>query len=385
MRMPDGHSNYKIYVYNLHKNDKINLTMNDAIVLTLDAGGTNFVFSAIRKHEFITKKITLPSFPHDLTQCIAQIIKGFETVLQMLDEKPAAISFAFPGPADYPNGIIRGYLPNFPSFREGVALKRILEKHFEMPVFINNDADLFAYGEAMYGTLPHINNRLREYGSHKQYRNLLGYTFGTGFGFGFVSGGRLHIGDNSCVETFCLRHKHQHSLIVEEGVSARAVTRAYNELAGTSLDLEPKDVFDIAEGNREGNADAARESFRLFGEIAGDAIATAASLIDGVVVVGGGITAARKYFMPAMLKEMRDTLCSASGETVNRLQMQVFNLDDESEFRQFATNYSERVKVLGYDEYVEYDPVKRIGIATSTIGATKSISIGAALYALNNL
>lgn len=146
--------------------------------MTLDAGGTNFVFSAIQDCEFITAKTTLPSFSDDLEKCIFQIIKGFETTKALLSEEPAAISFAFPGPADYPNGIIGGFLPNFPSFRKGVALKRILENRFNLPVFINNDADLFAYGEAMHGTLPQINRRLKSFGCTKEYKNMLGYTFG---------------------------------------------------------------------------------------------------------------------------------------------------------------------------------------------------------------
>lgn len=64
-------------------------------------------------------------------------------------KRPAAISFAFPGPADYPNGIIGGWLPNFPSFRDGVALGPFLQEKFGVPVFINNDGDLFAYALAL--------------------------------------------------------------------------------------------------------------------------------------------------------------------------------------------------------------------------------------------
>ena len=60
-----------------------------------------------------------------------------------------AISFAFPGPADYPNGIIGGWLPNFPSFRDGVALGPFLQEKFGVPVFINNGGDLFAYAFAL--------------------------------------------------------------------------------------------------------------------------------------------------------------------------------------------------------------------------------------------
>ena len=74
---------------------------------------------------------------------------------------------------------------------------------FGIPVFINNDGDLFAYGEALGGALPEVNARPEKAGSAKRYKNLLGYTFGTGFGVGMVVNGELNRGDNSCVETFC--------------------------------------------------------------------------------------------------------------------------------------------------------------------------------------
>ena len=79
-------------------------------VVTLDAGGTNFVFGAIRANKFIVDPITMPSNADDLDRCLATMVEGFERVIAQLDAKPAAISFAFPGPADYPNGIIGGYL-----------------------------------------------------------------------------------------------------------------------------------------------------------------------------------------------------------------------------------------------------------------------------------
>ena len=97
---------------------------------------------------------------HDLDLCLGTLIRGFEQIISRLNEKPKAISFAFPGPADYRNGIIGGYLPNFPSFRDGVALGPMLEEHFGIPVFINNDADLFAYGEAL-GSGAHLDSLQR--------------------------------------------------------------------------------------------------------------------------------------------------------------------------------------------------------------------------------
>ena len=361
-------------------------TKDSRIVVTLDAGGTNFVFSAIQGNEYIVRPITLPSNASDLDNCLATLVKGFDAIIKSLGNSPVAISFAFPGPADYKNGIIGGYLPNFPSFRDGVALGPFLEEKFGLPVYINNDADLFTYGEAVAGALPEINQRLREAGSHKQYNNLIGYTWGTGFGYGLSINGKLHMGDNSCTETFCLKHKLLPGIIVEDGVSVRAIKRAYGEFANhPDHNLEPVDIYRVATGAMDGDKDAAVKAFELFGEIAGDAIATATSLVDGIVVVGGGITAASKFIMPSMLKEMRSELKTIGGESVGRLQMNVYNLDSKEEFEKFAKGESREISVYGSDKKVIYDPEKRTGVMISKLGASKAIAIGAYCYALHEI
>lgn len=356
-------------------------------VITLDAGGTNFVFGAMQGNKFIIDPITMPANAHDLDKCLSTMVEGFEQVIAKIDRKPVAISFAFPGPADYANGIVGGfYLPNFPSFRDGVALGPFLEDKFGIPVYINNDADLYAYGEALAGALPQINEKLEALGSAKRYRTLLGYTFGTGFGFGFVTNGELHTGDNSCIETFCLRHKHMPNIMVEDGVAVRAVKRVYKEESGIDdPSLQPKDIFDIAEGTREGNQEAARKAFATMGEVAGDAMATAVTLIDGVIVIGGGITAAKKYIMPSLIKELRSQMHSIGGDTFDRVQMKVYDLNNEEEFKLFAKGASRDLKVYGTDKVVTYDPEKRVGVMISNIGASTAISLGAYAFALNEL
>lgn len=355
-------------------------------VVTLDAGGTNLVFGAMRGCEFISKPVSLPSNAHDLDLCLATMVNGFRRVIDSLDTAPAAISFAFPGPADYPRGIIGGYLPNFPSFRSGVALGPYLEHEFGVPVFINNDGDLFAYGEALCGVLPEINRRLEAAGSAKRYRNLIGYTFGTGFGVGIVVDGRLNRGDNSCVETFCLPLKDHPGLMAEEGVSVRAVVRVYGELSGLDpAGLTPRDICAIADGERPGDVGAAREAFARMGHAAGYAMATAASLIDGIIVVGGGITAARHHMTAAMLHELRGHVAAIGGEPVRRVQPEVFYLDDEEEFGRFAAGDMRTIYIPGTDEPVQYDPMKRIGLAYSRLGASRAISAGACAFALSEL
>ena len=364
----------------------IDYRLDDRIVLTLDAGGTNMVFGAMRGGEFIIDPITLPSNANDLDLCLETMVVGFQSVINKLEEKPVAISFAFPGPADYPNGIIGGFLPNFPSFRDGVALGPFLKNKFGIPVFINNDGDLFAYGEALGGALPEVNEKLAAAGSAKRYKNMLGYTFGTGFGIGMIVNGELNRGDNSCVEIFCLPHKKYPGVFVEEGVAVRAIKRVYGEVSGNpGHNFEPKDIFDIAEGKKEGDAEAAKKAFAEMGEVAGDAMATAVTLTDGLIVIGGGITAARKYIMPSLFASLRSKMHTVSGEELNRVQMKVYDLDNEAEFAEFAKGDARKIKVYGSDEEVTYDPQKRIGVAISKMGASKAISVGAYTFALDQL
>jgi predicted NBD/HSP70 family sugar kinase len=363
-----------------YKNDK-------RVVLTLDAGGNSLRFNAMKGEEFILDTITLPSNANNLDLCLETMVTGFKNVINQLGGiKPEAISFAFPGPADYPAGIIGGFLPNFPSFREGVALGPYLKEVFGIPVFINNDGDLFAFGEALSGALPEVNEKLAAAGSSKRFNNLIGYTLGTGFGIGCVINGELNRGDNSCVETYCLPNPHINGVILEDSVAIRAVRRVYSEQSGVlDASLTPKDIYDIAEGTRPGDRKAALAAFEELGRVAGKAMATAAQLMDGIIVIGGGISASAKFFMPYLLEEMRASIKTLSGDSLQRLQMKVYNLDDEAEFAAFARGEARELKIYGTEKTVTYDPQKRIGVTIDKIGTSTAISVGAYDFALAEL
>ena len=362
-----------------------NFRTDSRIVMTLDANSAVMVFGAIQGGEFIVEPITLESNAHDLDLCLQTMVKGFKLVRDQLERPPAAISFAFPGPADYPNGIIHGYLLNFPAFRGGVALGPYLRKKFGIPVYINNDGDLFAYGEALGGALPEINEKLELAGSSKRYRNLLGYVFGDGFGVGMIVNEMLNRGDNSCVETCYFPHAKRPDIIVEEGVSIRAVKRVYKEISGDSRELEPKDIFEIAEGRLEGNREAAVQAFAEMGELTGEVALPAANLVDGLVVLGGGMTGAAKYIKPSLLEVMRSKISTLDGKELSRIPMKVYDLDNEEELAQFLKGEQQKIKIYGSEIEVDFDPQKRIGVTVSKMGAGKAIAIGAYAFALDQL
>lgn len=358
------------------------------IVVTLDAGGTHFRFNALQGNKAITNTIELPSEPNHLDHCMANLVKGFENTILSLPEKPVAISFAFPGPADYPNGIFPTQLSNFPAFKGGVALGPFLERKFNLPVFINNDADLFTYGEALAGVLPYINQRLHHSGSVKEYHNLIGFILGTGFGIGITTNNAMYIGDNCCSEIYCSPHKLDNSLIAEEGVSARAVLHYYNMYRSdknSTTYTDSFDIFKIAEGEKEGDQQAARKAFSTFGEVAGYTIAQCVTILDGIIVLGGGVSKAHKFFMPALLHELRATLHTRQNTPVQRIPSYVYNLEDENEFAAFAKGQPQTFTIYGTNELVTCDTQKRLGIITSHIGTSEATTIGAYCYALHKI
>jgi glucokinase len=357
------------------------------VVLTLDAGGTNFVFSAMQSDGEVVEPLTLPSNGHELKACLETIAEGFAKVKERSPASPAAISFAFPGPADYPLGII-GDVGNLPAFKGGgVALGPMLEDRFEIPVFLNNDGDLFTLGEAMAGFLPWVNGLLAEAGNPRRFRNLFGATLGTGFGGGIVGNGQLFVGDNSAAgEIWLARNKLDLATNIEEAVSIRAVRRVYAERARIAFEEapEPRDIYAIGKGEKPGNREAAVEAFRSMGEAAGDALASAITLVDGLVVIGGGLTGAAELFLPALVAEMNAPFETPSGPLM-RLEMTAFNLEDPGERARFVRGDVKEVTVPGSTRTVTYDPLERVGVGLSRLGTSRATALGAYAFALTAL
>jgi glucokinase len=365
----------------------MNYDKDKRVVMTLDAGGTNFRFSAISGNTSVVKTVALPSNGDNLEKCLANIVEGFTQVKKQCAKPPVAISFAFPGPADYPNGII-GDLGNLPGFRGGIALGPMLAEKFGIPVFINNDGDLFVYGEAIAGFLPYANGLLEKAGSPKRYKNLFGVALGTGFGGGIARDGELFIGDNSIAgEVWLLRNKLAPTMNAEEGACIRAVRRVYAEKTGTPFDQapEPKVIFDIGQGKQPGNKEAAIEAFRRLGEVVGDAMGNALTLIDGLGVIGGGVSGAWPLFLPALVDELNSTYTGPKGNKFRRLASVAFNLEDKEQLKKFLKGETREVTVPGSKRKIKYDPLQRIGVGMSRLGTSESVAIGAYAFALRKL
>lgn len=146
------------------------------IVLGLDIGGTK-ISSGLNNNGMVydRKKIDTPfnSSQEDILKVIADLISSY------LSHGFKAIGIGIPGLVDPHQGIVYN-LANIPSFQK-VHLKEYLEEVFNVPVFINNDANCFALGEYKFG--PARNDR-----------HVIGISLGTGVGTGIIANSELYAG-----------------------------------------------------------------------------------------------------------------------------------------------------------------------------------------------
>jgi glucokinase len=352
---------------------------DERIILTLDAGGTNFSFSAIQSGKVIVDNIRYKAETQDLQKSLLILRRGFQEVMDQCEhDNVCAISFAFPGPADYPNGIIDN-VGNLPAFSGGVALGPYLNEIFKLPIFINNDGDLFTYGEAKFGLLPWLNSEMKKCGSSKKFENLIGITLGTGYGGGFYSQGQMHLGDNSNgMEVWTTRNGVHPSAYTEEGISKRGIINFYGD-----QNLTPKDIYEIAAGSKPGDQLKAKEAFNEFGQVIGDSLADLMTIFDGVVVIGGGLLNAKEFFFPKMLKTINGTICDYKGHSKSRIVQKVYDL--ENDIADFTLVTGEEITIPGTNKKLFYNATKKLGVGVSTLGTNKAVSMGAYAYALDQL
>ncbi len=359
----------------------------EKVVLSLDAGGTNLVFNAMSKSRKIGESYSLPAQSVNLEEQLKKIIHGFKQVNQRVEGGAQAISFCFPGPADYNDGII-GDLENLPLFKNGVALKKMLENEFRIPVFINNDGDLFTLGEAINGLLPATNKALHAQGNQRQYKNLLGLTLGTGFGAGIVTDGKMLVGDNSAgAEINRMSHPFEYNTSVEETLSIRGVQMLFAQEDGCAIDNTPSpyDIFKIGAGVKKGNREAAVNAWNIFGRVLGEAAANAITLIDGIIVIGGGLSGAYPLFLPEAVKSMNRQFEKRSGGKFPRLEVIAFNLEGEESMAAFLKDSSQMINVPFSEEQIAYNADKKVGLGISKLGTSEAVSVGAYAFAADQL
>ena len=135
----------------------------------------------------------------------------------------------------------------------------------------------------------------------------------------------------------------------------------------------------------EGDKAAAIEAYRELGEVVGEALSTIATLFDGLVVIGGGLSYGHKLFMPAVLDAMNGSIQKYDGSELPRIVQRTFNLEDADQLVEFTKGETKQIPMPGTGETLAYDPLKRVGVGISNLGTSEAVGICAYAFALNQL
>ncbi|SHK23587.1 glucokinase [Clostridium cavendishii DSM 21758] len=154
-------------------------------VIGIDLGGTKISCAISDLEGQVISQNTVPTNAHEGdVPVLNRIIGSVETVLRdgnISIDMVKAIGIGSPGPLDAKTGIIIT-TPNLPF--KNFDIVKPLEEKFNVPVYLDNDANVAAIGEFMFGAA-------------KGTENMVYFTVSTGVGGGAVVNGKVYRGNTS--------------------------------------------------------------------------------------------------------------------------------------------------------------------------------------------
>jgi len=154
------------------------------LVAGIDLGGTQ-IRAAILRGAQVRARVAMPTGDDSTPERVLPRI--YTTLQQALDEAAVAldeiagIGVASPGPLNNRTGVVYSP-PNLPTWR-GVLLRELLQKRYQKPVFVENDANAAGLGEYMFG-------------AGQGSKDMVYLTVSTGIGAGIIVNGKILEGVN---------------------------------------------------------------------------------------------------------------------------------------------------------------------------------------------
>ena len=310
-------------------------------VVGVDLGGTNVRACAyFESGEPAGKKFENPSRGQDGVQAVIEATAStIQQAIAGAASPPTAIGLAIPGHVNHKKGIVR-WSPNFGSEVNGVfepwkdvPIREPLSKLVELPLFMDNDANMAALGEYRFGV------------GQGNAKAFVMFTLGTGIGSGIILSPDSVLGDAQG-PLIVVGGNHGgaelgHTIINMDGLDCTAGTygtleaycqrdaiirRAqYKLMRGRpSLlnDLIEGDLSQvtprlISEACDQGDA-VAQEVFREIGAFLGVGIANAINTFaPDIIAIGGQVSKAGRWLLePAMISAQNNAISSLFNDCV---------------------------------------------------------------------
>lgn len=260
----------------------------------IDIGATKMHIGVVQ-NSIVQKEHKFPTLAASSQKDIIQnLIRGIEEVS---GGDFNGIGVGVPGLIDEEKGIIYDLL-NIPSWKE-VHLKEHLENHFQKPVRITNDANVFAMGEKIFG-------------KGGPFKNMVGVTLGSGFGTGIIIDHKLYSGTLSSAGE--LGNIPYLDKTIEDYCSGKFFLSEYG--------LGGDEIYDLAREQDQG----AIEMFNEFGFHLGSALRIIMNVLSPeAIFLGGSISKSFEFFDVPLwktlenfpFKRVRDQLIIKPSRTSN--------------------------------------------------------------------
>lgn len=286
--------------------------MNMQYYLGIDIGGTKCAVIAgtdemkiMRKEVFPTESQKGPDHAINLL-----LEKATEIVDELGIGSLLAVGISCGGPLNSKEGIVQSP-PNLPGW-DNIPIVRLFNDRFNVPVFLQNDANACALAEWKFG-------------AGKGTRNMIFLTFGTGMGGGIIIDGKLYSGTND------LAGEVGHIRLAEQGPRAYGKNGSFEGFcSGTGIALIAKDIVsrkialnqpvsfcrNIEEADKISAKDVAEAAFaadktaieilRISGEYLGKGLSILIDILNPEKIVIGSIYArCRQFIEPACMEVIR--------------------------------------------------------------------------------
>ena len=148
----------------------------------VDLGGTNIAAGIIDEKHRIVDQISVPTLAkRSEDEVIADICRTVDSILNkngIPEHECSSVGIGAPGCCDSQEGIVfRSYSLSW----NNVLLGKKMQKHYHIPIKVDNDANCAALAEAVAG-------------AGRGYKNIVLVTLGTGIGSGIVLDGKIYSG-----------------------------------------------------------------------------------------------------------------------------------------------------------------------------------------------
>lgn len=280
-------------------------------VIGIDLGGTKTAVGLVDENGDVISREIFSTKDPDAT--VKEMIKSIDSMIAKMG-RIRGIGVGSPGPIDSKKGMVV-CPPNLPLWRD-IPLADILKDRYRVDVFLNNDANVAALGEWLFG-------------AGKGADNFIYITVSTGIGGGAILNGRFYEGENAnalevghatidyrgprcgCGNYGCFEVMASGTALAR--FAKEAVAEGKNSVLAGYENIKAEDVFDAA---KKGDALAVKlvDEEALYLGIGLTNVIN--SFNPGLIAIGGGVSKAWDMYSEMMTQVIKERALPTNYEAV---------------------------------------------------------------------